>query len=159
MSRPVNIGFILGGILVAIAAVAAILAAPQFAKVRTRADETSAMASMLTIFQAELQYLSTYPDYGFSCSLASLGSGSNAGEPTPSAANLLPTDLASGRKAGYIFTLADCKQVTVKGKKMIIGYKLFAVPEKSGSRGFCTDESNKIMVDPKGGKNCTDPLD
>jgi type IV pilus assembly protein PilA len=159
MSRPVNIVFILGSILVVIAAVATILPAPQFAKVRMRADETSAVASMLTIFQAELQYNSTYPDYGFSCSLTSLGGGPNAGQPTPSAANLLPPDLAGGRKAGYIFTLADCKQVTVKGKKMIIGYKLFAVPEMGGSRGFCTDEYNKIMVDPKGGKNCTDPLE
>jgi type IV pilus assembly protein PilA len=159
MSRPVNIGVILGGILVIVATVATILPVEQFAKVRKRTDDASAMASMVTIFQAELQYNSIYPDYGFSCSLESLGSGSNAGQPTPSAANLLPPDLASGRKAGYIFTLANCTQVTVKGKKMIIGYKLSAVPEKSGSRGFCTDESNKIMVDPKGGKNCTEPLD
>ncbi len=48
------------------------LAIPQMLKLHKQADETSAMQSVRTIGQAELQYNSAYPANGFSCSLAAL---------------------------------------------------------------------------------------
>src|SRR5579862_6755665 len=46
------------------------LAVPQLLKLRKQAQETSAVQSLRTIGQAELQYSSAYPANGFSCSLA-----------------------------------------------------------------------------------------
>ena len=49
------------------------LAVPQMLKLTKQAHETSAMQSVRTIGQAQLQYNSAYPANGFSCSLAQLG--------------------------------------------------------------------------------------
>jgi len=58
------------------------LAVPQLLKLRKQAQETSAVQSLRTIGQAELQYNSAYPANGFSCSLATLGGDPKSGAPT-----------------------------------------------------------------------------
>src|ERR1700678_2551171 len=72
------------------------LAIPQMLKLHKQADETSAIQSVRTIGQAELQYNSAYPANGFSCSLASLGGDPKSGAPTAQAAQLRDTGLAGG---------------------------------------------------------------
>ena len=57
------------------------LAVPQLLKLRKQANETSAIQSVRTIAQAELQYNSAYPANGFACSLANLGGDPKAGAP------------------------------------------------------------------------------
>src|SRR6202046_163703 len=70
------------------------LAVPQLLKLRKQAQETSAVQSLRTIGQAELQYNSAYPANGFSCSLASLGGQPGSGAASSQAAQLIPAGLA-----------------------------------------------------------------
>ncbi len=94
------------------------LAVPQLLKLRKQAQETSAVQSLRTIGQAELQYNSAYPANGFSCSLATLGGDPKSGAPTAQAAQLITPDLARGQKAGYTFAITNCTKVTVNNQDM-----------------------------------------
>jgi type IV pilus assembly protein PilA len=137
------------------------LAVPQLLKLRKQANETSAIQSVRTIGQAELQYNSAYPANGFSCSLASLGGDPKSGAPSAQAAQLLDVGLAGGQKAGYTFAIANCTKVTVNNQDMYTSYEITAVPQSignSGDRGFCSDANNIIRFDPAGGSNCTQPI-
>ncbi len=125
------------------------------------AQETSAIESLRMLGVAEIQYQTTYPAHGFACSLTALGGGSGSGAPTPEGAQLIPSDLASGQKSGYTFAISNCSKTTVNGETKYTGYEINAVPSvpgRSGDRGFCTDASEEIRYDPKGGVNCTEPL-
>jgi type IV pilus assembly protein PilA len=133
------------------------LAIPQLLKVRKTAAETSAMASMKAIGQAEIQYSSAYPQNGFSCSLASMG-GSPGSAPSAQSAQVLDPTLAGGQKQGYTFAITNCTKVTVNNQDMFTGYEITAVPNsvgRSGDSGFCMDENNILKKDPAGGTNCT----
>src|SRR6202021_2634692 len=65
------------------------LAVPQLLKLRKQANETSAIQSVRTIGQAELQYNSAFPANGFSCSLPTLGGDPKAGAPSAQGAQLI----------------------------------------------------------------------
>ncbi|WP_263385148.1 type II secretion system protein [Granulicella arctica] len=137
------------------------LAVPQLLKLRKQANETSAIQSVRTIGQAELQYNSAYPANGFSCSIATLGGQPNAGAPSAQAAQLIDAALTTGQKAGYTFAIVGCSKVTVNNQDMYTSYTITAVPQsigKTGDRGFCSDENNTIRFDPAGGTSCTQPI-
>ena len=137
------------------------LAVPQLLKLRKQANETSAVQSLRTIGQSELQYNSAYPANGFACSLAALGGDPKSGAPTAQASQLITPDLASGQKAGYTFAITNCTKVTVNNQDMYTGYEITAVPNsvgRTGDRGYCTDENSTIRFDPQGGTNCTQPI-
>jgi type IV pilus assembly protein PilA len=137
------------------------LAVPQLLKLRKQANQTSAIQSVRTIGQAELQYNSAYPANGFSCSLATLGGDPKSGAPTPQSAQLITPDLAVGQKAGYTFAITNCNKVTVNNQDMYTSYEITAVPQaigKTGDNGYCSDENNTIRLDPAGGTNCTQPI-
>ena len=137
------------------------LAVPQLLKLRKQGNESSAIQSVRTIGQAQLQYNSQFPANGFSCSLATLGGDPKSGAPTAQAAQLLAPDLATGQKAGYTFSITNCTKVTVNNQDMYTSYEITAVPQsvgKTGDRGFCSDENNTIRYDPTGGTNCTQPI-
>ncbi len=90
-----------------------------------------------------------------------LGGDPNSGPPTATAAQIVQTDLASGYKAGYIFTISNCPKVTANGTDRYTGYQINAVPQtvgKTGDRGYCEDQSGIIKQDPAGGTNCTQPI-
>ena len=134
------------------------LALPQLLKVNKQAHETSAMASVRAIGQAEVQYSSAYPQNGFACGLPQLGGVPGSGAPSPQAAQVLDTTLAGGQKQGYTFSITNCTKVTVNNQDMYTGYEVIAVPTsvgKSGDNGYCMDENNIIKKDPAGGSNCT----
>lgn len=137
------------------------LAVPQLLKLKKQANETSAIQSVRTIGQAELQYNSAFPANGFSCSLATLGGDPKSGAPSAQAAQLITPDLATGHKAGYTFAITNCQKVTVNNQDMYTSYEITAVPDavgKTGDRGFCSDENNSIHYDPAGGTNCTQAI-
>jgi len=137
------------------------LAVPQMLKLTKQAHETSAIQSVRTIVQAQLQYNSMYPGNGFSCSLPQLGGDPKSGAPSAQAAQLIDVGLATGNKAGYTFSITNCNKVTVNNQDMYTSYQVTAVPNsvgKSGDRGFCSDENNRITFDPTGGTNCTQPI-
>ena len=125
-------------------------------------SESSALSSLRLIAIEEAIYASTYPTHGFACSLVAMGGDSKGGPPTPESAQLLPADLASGKKDGYLFSIDHCVPIVVKGNKTNMGFTVSAVPEESHGqgtrRGFCVDQDMKITVDPKGGTNCTEPF-
>jgi prepilin-type N-terminal cleavage/methylation domain-containing protein len=87
------------------------LAVPQLLKLRKQANETSAIQSLRTIGQAELQYNSAFPANGFSCSLPTLGGDPKSGAPTSQAAQLITPDLSTGQKAGYTAASAQTRTI------------------------------------------------
>ncbi len=148
-------------IVIAIILILMLMAIPTIGGIKKQANETSAINSVQVIEKAQMQYESTYPANGYACSLAALGGDPKTGAPTPAAAQLIQSDLASGIKSGYIFAISNCTKVNLNGADRITGYQITAVPEtvgKTGNRGFCSDEFGTIKADPAGGTNCTQPL-
>jgi type IV pilus assembly protein PilA len=137
------------------------LGIPQLLKLRKNANETSAIQSVRTIENAELQYNSAYPANGFACTLPALGGDPKSGAPSAQGAQLIENALATGQKAGYTFALTNCNKVTVNNQDMYTSFEVTAVPQnigRTGDRGFCADENNQIRFDPAGGTNCTQPI-
>jgi type IV pilus assembly protein PilA len=148
-------------IVIAIILILMLMAIPTIGGIKKQANETSAINSVQVIEKAQMQYESTYPANGYACSLAALGGDPKSGAPTPAAAQLMQSDLASGVKSGYIFAISNCTKVNLNGTDRITGYQITAVPQtvgKTGNRGFCSDEFGTIKSDPAGGTNCTQPL-
>jgi type IV pilus assembly protein PilA len=148
-------------IVMAIIAILMLIAIPTVGSLKKRANDLSAVNSVQTITKAELQYESTYPANGYACTLVALGGDPSAGAPSPTAAQILPMDLASGFKSGYIFTITNCSKVTINGTDRITGFTVTAVPQtvgKTGDRGFCSDQFGTIKYDPAGASNCAQTL-
>jgi type IV pilus assembly protein PilA len=125
-------------------------------------QETEAVNSLKAIDTAEIQYQSTYPAIGFSCSLHDLGGDPNQGSPSPTSAQLLQSDLPTGSNAGYLFKIGNCTKARVHDVDVITGYTATAVPQKigkTGNRGFCLNQFNELKMDPSGGTNCTEHVD
>ena len=158
---PIFVWVLVGVAIVLCSWILVLIAVPTSRSMGKRASEASAIHSIRTIQQAELMYESTFPVNGFACSLTALGGDPSAGAPSPAAAQMLPGDLASGHKSGYIFTIANCAKVTIDGADRYTGYTVTAVPQtvgKTGHRGFCGDQFGDIKFDPAGGTDCTQPL-
>jgi len=158
--RQLEAGFTLVELLIVMSVILIIITAaiPQITKVHKNADELSAKQSVRTIVQAEIQYSSSYPTNGFACSLAALGGDPSSGAPTAQSAQLIPSDLASGQKAGYTFAITNCTKVNVNNQDVYTSYEVTAVPQaigKTGDQGYCADENNQIRYDPAGGTSCT----
>jgi len=140
-------------IVISIMLILMLMAIPNFNKMRITAHETSAINSLKQIYTAEIQYQTTYPQNGFSCTMQALGGDPKQGAPSATSAQLLQGDLPAGIKDGYTFAIVNCSKVTVN--------KVTATPQavgKTGNRGFCIDAYNEIKVDPQGGSNCTQSI-
>lgn len=101
-----------------------------------------AVGSLRTINTAEITYASTY-NTGYSRTLADLAPAPN-GEPNATHAGLIDEALASGRKAGYIFTFTPGPP-NANGR--IETYTVSAQPLKYGETGtnsYFTDQSGVI---------------
>lgn len=148
-------------IVMAIIAILMLIAIPTMGNMRRYADEISAQQSVRAINMAQSQYNSTYPSNGYACTLTALGGDSHAGPPTPTNAEVLQQDLATGIKSGYQFAISNCVKNTASGSDRVTGYTVLAQPltvGKTGNRTFCSDESGQIKFDPTGGTNCTQDL-
>ncbi len=156
-------GYTLAELLVVIAVLLAItlIVIPNVAGFNLQANENSAIASLRSIYQAELQYGQTYPALGFACSLPALGGKVGSGAPTPQGAQLLPSDLASGGKSGYRFYVTNCMHGDASDKNRVTGFEIVATPRilgKTGHRGFCESTDGLPKADPTGGTACTESL-
>lgn len=149
-------------IVISIILILMLMAIPTMGNMKKHANETSAIQSLHAISMAEIQYESTYPANGYACTLQALGGDPNSGPPSPTSAQLLQGDLASGSKSGYTFALSNCTKVSVNGQDRITGFTVTAVPQtvgKTGNRGFCSDQfGGAPKYDPAGGTNCTQLL-
>ncbi len=132
-------------IVVAIILIIAAIAIPNLLRSRIAANESSAVGSIRTMNTAEVTYASTYPDQGFTCSIAYLGPPSGSAAATSTTAGLIDSVLSSGVKSGYSFALASC---TAAGTTTInVTYASTGVPVapgQTGQRAFCSDQSGVI---------------
>jgi type IV pilus assembly protein PilA len=156
-------GFTLMELLIVMSVILILMAVaiPNYMNARSQANENAAMQELRTLNSAEIQYETNYPGNGFSCSMAQLGGDPKAGAPSPQAAQLIPADLASGYKSGYIFAITNCTKMTVNNQDVYTSFELTAVPQaigKTGHRGFCMDQTGEIKADPAGTTNCTQPI-
>ncbi len=152
---------VVGGFVVVVVPILLLIAIPTLGSMKRAANETSAIHTVHAINLAEAQYAATYPANGFACSLERLGGDPHSGPPSAANAQMLQQDLASGVKAGYQFTIMNCTRNTRNGNDSVTGYTIAAQPitvGKTGHRGFCSDETGLIKVDPTGGTNCTQDL-
>jgi type II secretory pathway pseudopilin PulG len=118
-------------IVIAIILIIGTIALPKLNRARMYAQETAAIGAIRTLHQAQTQY---YSQYGrFAANLQELGP-PTSGQPNASAADLIGSDLTTGEKGGYRFTLAGNPQ----------GYTINAIPVaygNTGSRTFYSDQS------------------
>ena len=148
-------------IVMAIIAILMLIAIPTVGSLKKKANDLSAIQSIHTIINAQNMFESSFPTNGFACSLTALGGDPKSGPPSPTAAQLIQPDLASGLKSGYIFSIGNCTKINAGGTDRITGFSITAVPQTVGSTGdraFCSDQSGIIKYDPAGGSNCTQTL-
>lgn len=118
-------------IVVAIILILAAVAVPKLNQNRMMSQETAAIRQIGTIHTTQTQYYSQFGRYA--TQLTELGP-PTSGQPGPSASDLIPKDLAEGKKTGYIFNLTGTPT----------GYAVTAVPEvynSSGRRSFYSDQT------------------
>jgi prepilin-type N-terminal cleavage/methylation domain-containing protein len=121
-------------IVVAIILIIASIAIPNLLRARISANESSAVGSIRAINTAMISYNSNYPTVGYAANLTVLG-GTSCSPPSPTSACLLDSQLASGTKSGYSFTLSG-----VTGTPAAT-YEILAdptVPNQTGVRHFCS---------------------
>jgi prepilin-type N-terminal cleavage/methylation domain-containing protein len=120
-------------IVVAIILILAAIAAPKLNQNRMHAQETAAIRQIGTIHTAETQYYSQFGRYAVN--LLELGP-PPSGQASAAAADLIPEDLAKGKKTGYNFTVTGGPN----------GYQITAVPEVFGNTGRRTFFSDQTLV-------------
>lgn len=136
------------GILLTLAA----LAVPSYLRSRMSANESSAVASIRAILDANAAYSITYGN-GFAPDLTTLGGNLPADCHN---ANLIDSGLASGTKSGYKFSYVLSNPVPNPVAGCVPGGFGFTVQATAiavggtGQRSFCSDESNVIRFDPAG---------
>lgn len=131
-------GFSLIELLVVVALILIIvtMAIPSLLRARIAANETSAVASLKTIDTAQLAYAMNYSMTGFAPSLAALG-GTSCTPPNSMSACLIDSQLASGTKSGYSFTLSTT--VNMNGPNDTYSVAADPVtPNHTGVRFFCS---------------------
>jgi type IV pilus assembly protein PilA len=139
-------GFSLVEILVVVMVILIIaaIAIPNLVQSKMRANEAAAVASVKNINTAETLYLNSYPEVGYSASLANLGSnGSSCEKPTSTNACIIMDEaLTSGLKNGYMF------EVVGDGNKPSSGYTVNASPDSnlSGRCGVSSSESGEVRL-------------
>jgi type IV pilus assembly protein PilA len=140
-------------VVVAIILIIAAIAVPSFLRAKISANQASAVTSIHAISTSEIGYSSSYPQIGFSPSLAALGPGPGTCTPTTGAC-FIDSQLASGDKAGYQFTyLGD-------GATPSTGYTLNADPIAyglTGQTGYFSDETDTIHYNPTAAAGPADP--
>jgi type IV pilus assembly protein PilA len=148
-------------IVMAIIAILMLIAIPTVGSLTKKANDLSAQQSIRAIHEAQIQYSSNYPTNGFACTLQALGGDPNSGPPSATGAQILQSDLTTGYKSGYIFTITCKDKVTVNSIDRFNSYTVTAVPQtvgKTGDRAYCSDQSGTIKFDPAGGNSCTQSL-
>ena len=102
--------------------------------------EQAAKWGLQSIMTAENSYHAVHGNYA--CSLSDLRQNQQSKVGTPVAMNMLPDDLAGGKRSGYIFAITGCDGTQ---------YRVVAEPETPGSgRALCSDESGAVRASADG---------
>src|SRR4029453_10736612 len=141
-------------IVVAIILIIAAIAIPNLLRARIAANESSAASGIRTVNTAEVSYISTYPQVGYSASLADLGDAAgtcSAAVPTTTNACLIDNNLATNGagagKSGYSYAYASA--AGGGGGAARVTYSIIANPltlNTTGVRGFCSIEDAVVRV-------------
>jgi type IV pilus assembly protein PilA len=121
-------------IVVAIILIIASMAIPNLLRARMSANEASAVGAVRTVNTAQISYNSAYPTVGYAATLGALG-GTACAPPNSTSACLIDTQLASGTKNGYTFTLSGVAGTPVATYEVIAAP---TVPNQTGIRYFCS---------------------
>lgn len=129
-------GFTLMELMIVVAIIFVILAiaVPKYNNSRMQANELAAIRMIGTIHTTQAQYQSQFGKYAVT--LQELGP-PPSGQPGPAAADLIPGELAAGKKSGFVFQMQGTPG----------GYTLTVVPEtynSSGRRSFFSDQTMVI---------------
>ena len=135
LNRRARRGFSLIELLIVIAIILIIItiAVPKLGNAKRFAQETAAIQAVKTIHTAQVQYSSQYGR--FATTLTELGPPAS-GATSAASADIIQTDLASGEKQGYKFTMTANAG----------GYQITAVPDTFGVTGSRTFYSDQSMV-------------
>jgi type IV pilus assembly protein PilA len=139
-------------IVVTIILIIAAFAIPRFTRAQIPAHETSAIASIRAMNEAEMIYASSHPDVGFTPDLAMLGGTAQTG-----GEQIIDAVTASGHKSGYTFTYTPGEKVN----GAIRSYTITAVPDQVGTTGdrrFFSDESGEIHYNAAGPADVNSPV-
>jgi len=131
-------------IVVAIILIIAAIAIPNLLRARIAANESSAVSSVRTVNTAQITFNSSYSTVGFASALSNLG-GTSCAPPNATSACLIDTQLASGSKSGYSFSLGGASGTPNAT------YQMFASPiqaNQSGVRYFCSFADAVVRVNP-----------
>lgn len=137
-------------IVVAIILIIAAIAIPNLLRARIAANEASAVGSVRTLNTAQISYNSSYPTVGFAGALTALG-GTTCTPPNSTSACLIDTQLASGTKSGYQFSLSAVSG-TPAGTYTIIASP--QVPNQTGVRYFCSFADGVVRYSTSAITNC-----
>jgi len=121
-------------IVVAIILIIASMAIPNLLRARMSANETSAVGAVRTVNTAQISYNSAYPTAGYAPTLAALG-GTACAPPSATGACLIDSQLASGTKNGYSFSLSGATGPPAGTYEIIAAP---TVPNQTGVRFFCS---------------------
>jgi type IV pilus assembly protein PilA len=135
----------LGIVAIPIILIIAAIAIPNLLRAKIAANEASAVGSVRNLLTAEVSYQATHESVGFTCNLADLS-------------DLVGSELATGSRIGYSFSLKNCSAEVEGGP--VSKFQITAVPRmpnSSGPRAFCADESGVIRTDERGSaEDCMD---
>ncbi len=120
-------------IVIAIILIIAAIAGPKLSQARMHTQEMAAIRHIGTIHTAQTQYYSQFGRYANS--LAELGPPAS-GQPGPGGSDLIPGDLALGKKTGF--------QLALQGTPT--GYTVNASPETYNNTGRRTFYSDQTLV-------------
>jgi type IV pilus assembly protein PilA len=128
----------LGILAIPLILIIAAIAIPNLLRAKIAANEASAVGSVRYIVAAEVNYQSTHADAGFTCNLSDLS-------------GQLDSQLTSWFKHGYVFFLQNCNAEKDGGP--VSKFQITAIPKmpnNSGKRAFCSDESGVLRSNPGG---------
>ncbi len=131
-----------GSALVGLLVIFLAIVIPNLNGSRKYASGYSVVAGLRTISTAEINYSLTF-DKGYSASLRELGPPSEGEQPSASAAYFIDSELASGTKAGYVFTYTPGPR-DAKGR--ITSYALTArtLKYEGGDKNYYSDQTGVI---------------
>ena len=146
-------------IVVAIILIIAAIAIPNLLRARISANESSAVASLRTINTAQVTYITNYPTLGYSDTLLKLAQPQPGNPISSTAAGMLDWVLGCPaqpcRHSGYDFTIMNAVGTPVYNYDLTA---VPAIPQQTGTRGFCSDRQSSVRFDPSGGIVCTQTL-
>jgi prepilin-type N-terminal cleavage/methylation domain-containing protein len=153
-------GFSFIELLIAIAIILVIsaIAIPGLLHSHVAANESQAVSTLRQIDIAQSAYSTAYGN-GYAAALALLGPPVETTKVSSNSAGMLDRQLGCASqpciRAGYGFEV-DAPKI-----RPVRSYRTVAMPLRpgiSGGRGFCDDQSHRLMFDPDGQTNCHDSV-